>query len=366
MTVQMPISARACVLVFAAFCLAQAATAQTRSGAANAKSATATAQTDEPPAMSVTEWLQRMHAGARQRNYIGTFVVSAPGGDLSSARIWHVRDGEHQIERIEALSGPQRSTFRRNRSVMTFLPEAKVVKVEKRENLDLFPNLPDKPDGSIGDFYDVRAIGKDRVAGFDADVVQLVPHDTLRFGYRIWSERRSGLVVKLQTIDSDSRVVEQSAFSELQLDAPVKAQALSQMMSNTAGYRVEKLELERSNAQDEGWTLNAPVAGFKPRSFFRRPTATTATAATGDSSGKPKQDAATVQWTFSDGLASVSLFIERYDAARAPRDGVLTIGATNAIRRRLPEPNSDWWLTAVGEVPQQTLNAFAQSLARTR
>jgi len=45
---------------------------------------------------------------------------------------------------------------------------------------------------------------------------------------------------------------------------------------------------------------------------------------------------------------------------------VLTIGATNAIRRRLPEPANDWWLTAVGEVPQQTLNAFAQSLARTR
>jgi sigma-E factor negative regulatory protein RseB len=361
MTVPMPISARAFVLVFAAFCLAQTATAQTRSGAANMKSA-ATAQTDEPPAMSVTEWLQRMHAGARQRNYVGTFVVSAPGGDLSSARIWHVRDGEHQIERIEALSGPPRSTFRRNRNVMTFLPEAKVVKVEKRENLDLFPNLPDKPDSSIGDFYDVRAIGKDRVAGFDADVVQLVPHDALRFGYRIWSERRSGLVVKLQTIDGDSRVVEQSAFSELQLDAPVKAQALSQMMSNTSGYRIEKLELERSNAQDEGWTLRTPVAGFKPRSFFRRPTA----GGDGDSSGKSKQDAATVQWTFSDGLASVSLFIERYDAARAPRDGVLTIGATNAIRRRLPEPASDWWLTAVGEVPQQTLNAFAQSLARTR
>jgi sigma-E factor negative regulatory protein RseB len=357
MTVQMPISARAFVLVFAAFCLAQIATAQTRPGpAASTKSAAVTAVGDLP-AMSVSEWLQRMRAGGRQRNYVGTFVVSAPGGDLSSARIWHVHDGDLQIERIEALSGPQRSTFRRNHHVMTFLPEAKLVKVEKRENLDLFPNLPDKTDSSAGDFYDVRAIGKDRVAGFDADVVQLVPHDGLRFGYRIWSERRSGLVVKLQTVDSESRVVEQSAFSELQLDAPVKAQALLQMMANTSGYRVEKLELERTTAQNEGWTLSSPVAGFKPRSFFRRPMS---------DDGKPGQDATTVQWTFSDGLASVSLFIERYDPARAPRDGVLTIGATNAIRRRLPEPASDWWLTAVGEVPPQTLNAFAQSLARTR
>jgi len=356
MTAQMPISARAFVLVLAAFCVAQMAAAQTRSGQASTKSAAA-AQAGEPPVLGVTEWLQRMHAGARQRNYVGTFVVSAPGGDLSSARIWHVRDGDLQIERIEALSGPQRSTFRRNQHVMTFLPETKVVKVEKRENLDLFPNLPDKTDSSIGDFYDVRAIGKDRVAGFDADVVQLVPHDGLRFGYRIWSERRSGLVVKLQTVDSESRVVEQSAFSELQLDAPVKAQALSQMMVNTAGYRFEKLELERTTAQNEGWTLSVPVAGFKPRSFFRRPMS---------DDNKPGHDSMTVQWTFSDGLASVSLFIERYDAARAPQDGVLTIGATNAIRRRLPEPANDWWLTAVGEVPQRTLEAFARGLARTR
>ncbi|MGJ3703732.1 MULTISPECIES: MucB/RseB C-terminal domain-containing protein [Variovorax] len=355
MTVQMPISARAFALVFAAFCLVQIAAAQTRPGSANARSPASVQGGDAPPAMGVVEWLQRMHTGARQRNYVGTFVVSAAGGDLSSARIWHVRDGDMQIERIEALSGPPRSTFRRNHHVMTFLPEAKVVKVEKRENLDLFPNLPDKPDSSIGDFYDVRAIGKDRVAGFDADVVQLVPHDGLRFGYRIWSERRSGLVIKLQTIDGDSRVVEQSAFSELQLDAPVKAQALAQMMANTGGYRIEKLELERTSAQDEGWVLKSPVAGFKPRSFYRRP-------AGSDKSGQDR----TVQWTFSDGLASVSLFIERYDEKRAPRDGVLTIGATNAIRRRLPEPANDWWLTAVGEVPQQTLNAFAQSLARTR
>lgn len=356
MTVQMPISARAFALVLAAFCFAQIAAAQTRPGLANVKGTASAQSGDAPPSMSVVEWLQRMHTGARQRNYVGTFVVSAAGGDLSSARIWHVRDGDLQIERIEALSGPPRSTFRRNHHVMTFLPEAKVVKVEKRENLDLFPNLPDKPDSSIGDFYDVRAIGKDRVAGFDADVVQLVPNDGLRFGYRIWSERRSGLVVKLQTVDAESRVVEQSAFSELQLDAPIKAQALAQMMTNTSGYRVEKLELERASAQDEGWVLKAPVAGFKPRSFYRRP------AGSDDKAGQDR----TVQWTFSDGLASVSLFIERYDEKRAPRDGVLTIGATNAIRRRLPEPVSDWWLTAVGEVPQQTLNAFAQSLARTR
>jgi sigma-E factor negative regulatory protein RseB len=306
----------------------------------------------ETPSLGVVEWLQRMHAASRQRSYVGTFVVSAPAGSLSSARIWHVCEGDLQMERIEALSGPPRSTFRRNDHVMTFLPETKVVKSEKRENLELFPNLLGTPDSSIGDFYDARVLGKDRVAGFDADVVQLEPRDGLRFGYRVWSERRSGLVVKLQTIDGENRVIEQSAFSELQLDAPVKAQALAQMMGSTAGYRIEKSELERTTASKEGWSLRAPVAGFKPVSCYRRAGSGT--------------HGHTMQWTFSDGLASVSLFLEPYDAQRQAREVVLTLGATHTLTRRLASKDGDWWLTAVGEVPPQTLDAFAQSLVRAR
>jgi sigma-E factor negative regulatory protein RseB len=351
MTVSMPISARGAVVLVAALCAVQAVMAQNRTPSPSVKSSISTAG-GETPSLGVVEWLQRMHAASRQRSYVGTFVVSAPAGSLSSARIWHVCEGDLQMERIEALSGPPRSTFRRNDHVMTFLPETKVVKSEKRENLELFPNLLGTPDSSIGDFYGARVLGKDRVAGFDADVVQLEPRDGLRFGYRVWSERRSGLVVKLQTIDGENRVMEQSAFSELQLDAPVKAQALAQMMGSTAGYRVEKSELERTTASKEGWSLRAPIAGFKPVSCYRRA-----------GSGAHGH---TMQWTFSDGLASVSLFVEPYDAQRQPREVLLALGATHTLTRRLAGKDGDWWLTAVGEVPPQTLDAFAQSLVRTR
>jgi len=131
-------------------------------------------------------------------------------------------------------------------------------------------------------------------------------------------------------------------------------QALSQMMSSTAGYKVEKSELQRTTAQSEGWTLKSPVAGFKPVSCYRR------------ALGGAAQSERTLQWTFSDGLASVSLFLEPYDAQRQLQEVVLTLGATYTLTRRLTDKNGDWWLTAVGEVPPQTLDAFAQSLARTR
>ena len=104
----MPISARGFLVLVAALCMAQVSLAQSRPAPAAAKSAPAAAGGDLP-AMGVVEWLERMHAAARQRSYVGTFVVSAPAGNLSSARIWHVCEGDLQMERIEALSGPPRS-----------------------------------------------------------------------------------------------------------------------------------------------------------------------------------------------------------------------------------------------------------------
>lgn len=71
-----------------------------------------------------------------------------------------------------------------------------------------------------------------------------------------------------------------------------------------------------------------------------------------------------MQWIFSDGLATVSLFLEPYDARRHTRGGLLAMGATHSLMLRLPAPASGWWLTAVGEVPPQTLQAFAQALRR--
>jgi sigma-E factor negative regulatory protein RseB len=351
----MSIVARRSMLLLSAASLAEIATGQTRPGHVSADRADA----QKPAATDVVrlgtiDWLRRMHAASRQHSYVGTFVVSAATGNLSSARIWHVVSDGVLMERIESLSGAPRSTFRRNGQVMTFFPEDKIVKSEKRENLDFFPNLPGAPDSTIGELYDAQVLGKGRVAGLDADVVQLMPRDGLRFGYRVWSERRSGLVIALQTVDREMRVVEQSAFSELQFNAPVKAQALQQMMGDTTGYRIEKSELERTTAAEQGWSLRQPVAGFRPVNCYRRLL---------DGGAGPER---TMQWTFSDGLATVSLFVEPYDAKRPSRELTLALGATYTLTRRLTQGDGDWWLTAVGEVPAQTLDAFAQGLVRLR
>ena len=295
------------------------------------------------------EWLQRLQLASRRRAYMGTFVVSV-GSDMASARIWHVCDGEQQMERVETLTGAPRSTFRRNDQVLTFFPDSRVAVAERRESFGLFPNLLQSGDASIARFYSLRAAGHERVAGFEADVVQLRPRDKLRFAYKIWTEKKTGLVVKLQTLDVYGQVLEQAAFSELQLDAPVSMARLSQMMGNTEGYQVETPDLVKTTAAAEGWALKAPVPGFQPMSGYRRSVASTA---------EGRHDS-TLQWIFSDGLATVSLFLEDFDPRRHGQPGAQALGATHTLTRRI----GDWWLTAVGEVPPQTLQVFAQALER--
>ncbi len=299
---------------------------------------------------SLNEWLIRMQEASRRSTYIGTFVVSA-GPSLASSRIWHVCDGEQQVERVESLTGAPRSTFRHNDQVLTFLSDTRVVVAEKRESLASFPNLLQSSDASIARFYVVNAAGSGRVAGLEADVLQLQPKDNLRFGYRVWSEKKTGLVIKLQTLDRSGQVLEQAAFSELQLDAPVNMASLTQLMNRTEGYQLARPELVKADAALEGWVLKTEVPGFKPMSCHKRTIA----------AAKPRQERM-LQWIFSDGLASVSLFIEAFDSQRHWRAGSYAIGATHSLTRRI----GDWWLTAVGEVPPQALLAFAQGLERSK
>ena len=246
------------------------------------------------------------------------------------------------------LTGAPRSIFRHNDQVLTFMPDHRLVRSEKRESLGLFPELLESADSHIADFYKVRSEGVDRVAGVEASIVSLVPRDRLRFGYRVWTERKSGLVVKLQTLDTDGKLLEQAAFSELEIDAPVKMDKLLQMMGKVEGYRVEKPVLVKTTASAEGWAMKVPVAGFKSMSCYKRPVA----AVNGAPAGEP------LQWVFSDGLASVSVFVEPLDRQRQYRESTLSMGATQTMTRLL----DPYWITVMGEVPMTTLLLFANGL----
>jgi sigma-E factor negative regulatory protein RseB len=303
----------------------------------------ANAQVSNSP---LNDWLVRWHEASKKRAYTGTFVVSTHH-TISSAKIWHVCDGQQQLERVDALTGPARTTIRRNEDVVTFVPESKLSISEKRESLNTFPSILHASTPTLGEHYTLkRPAGSDRVAGFEVDVVELAPRDDWRFGYRIWSEKKSGLILKLQTLDAQSSVLEQVAFSELQFDVPIRIGDLLRAMKQRSGYSGQKIELIRTTPETQGWRLKHTVSGFTTVAcHFRAPS-------------QPLDSAPALQWVLSDGLASVSAFIEHFDPNRHLQEGQMVSGSTHSLSRRY----ENYWVTWVGEVPLKTLLRFATAL----
>jgi len=332
-----------CVLAAASWLLSTSVWAQ----AVSAPSPVASPATASGPSnWTVSDWLERLHAASRERAYAGTFVVTS-GAEMAASKIWHICNGVEQVERIETLTGTPRVTLRRNDEVITFVSDQRLVQRERREALRLFPDMLRAPDQRIETFYMARPVGAERVAGFDAYVVDFLPRDQLRHAFRIWSEKQTGLMVKMQTRTHDGRVLEQVAFTELQFDAPVSMDDLLRQMNSTAGYTVLQPRMQPTGTQSLGWTLNASVPGFQSMSAYART----------EGAGNPS-----FQWVFSDGLASVSLFLETFDPQRHTNEKTAADGATHSISRKM----GNYWVTALGEVPVETLSLFIQALDTPR
>lgn len=307
-------------------------------------------------------WLARIHSAAEQRNFQGIFVVSS-GGAVASSRIAHYSEGRNQFERIESLDGLKRQVYRHNEAVHSFWPHRRLVVVETRQAMSQFPALLSDGAERIVQHYDVKPLGAGRVAGHDANVLLLQPRDGYRFGYRLWAEKSSGLLLRAEVFDERDVVLEASAFSELTINVKPRTDLVVQAMKRFDGYRVQRVALQETELAREGWTLKQPPPGFKPMSSVRR--LLTAFDAEPAPTGPVTPDAAgaaAVQAIFSDGLTHVSIFIEPFDPAVHRREVLMAVGATQTLVKR----KGDWWVTVVGDVPVVTLRAFAASLEPRR
>lgn len=316
-------------------------------------------RSDAVEPQQVRNWLMRIHNAAGQRNFQGTLVVSAGGGPLSSARIAHYCEGTNQFERSESLDGQTRNVFRVNEVVQTMWPSSHVAVIEQRETVSSFPALLQAGDDRIAEFYELRPEGMDRVAGHEANVLALTPRDAHRFGYRLWAEKGTGLLLRADVLDERGEMLETSAFSDLVIGGKPQPESVLQPMKKLDGYRVVRSALQPAHLEAEGWTMRQGIPGFRQVSCIKRPM-DGGKALNGDAAaGAP---ATALQAIFSDGLTYVSVFIEPHDAQRNMRDALTASGATQTLRSR----RGDHWVTVVGDVPVATLKAFADGLQRRK
>lgn len=302
----------------------------------------------------VRGWLMRIHQAASTRNFQGTFVVSS-GNTVVSARIAHYYEGVNQYERIESLDGQARFVFRQNDIVHTVWPQNRIVLIEQRTLVNTFPAVLQGGDDRIAEFYDVRDLGIERVTGLEANVLMLKPRDAHRFGYRLWADKSTGLLLRADVLNGRSEVLETSAFSDVAIDVKAKPETVVIPMKNPLAYRALRLALTPARLDNEGWELGVAVPGFRQVSCVKRPLD-----GVGQSDGSPAPQI--LQTIYADGLTYVSVFIERYDAARHAQPMSTSVGATQTLTRR----QGDYWITLVGDVPIETLQSFASALQRKK
>lgn len=285
-----------------------------------------------------------MASASRQLNYSGTFVYRH-GNQAETSRIVHyVNAAGGEMEKLETLDGPLREIIRTNDQVTCYLPTTRTVIIEKRNGRRFPALLPEQLDG-VADNYTVRNAGMDRVAGYECQVVLLLPKDGLRYGHNFCAETRSGLPLRARTLNDKSEPLESFVFTELKIGGRFNRDKVrSRYAGKSRNWKIDRSALAvAETAADTGWVLTNQPPGFRKLTELKRSIAGRA--------------ALVSQIVFSDGLAAVSVFIEPLPKVR-PAERLSHQGAVNIYTR----PIADHMVTVLGEAPAATVMQFANSL----
>jgi sigma-E factor negative regulatory protein RseB len=306
----------------------------------------------ESPAADLRAWMSRVQLAATTLNYQGTLVFNA-AGVVSSSRVTHYCEGKERYERIDVLDGEARQVLRHNDLTQTLWPRTRVAVVEQRTAMPDFPALPPADARSL-EVYDIRLLGTERVAGYEAQVLLLKPRDPHRFAQRLWAEQSSGLLLRADVLSARGEVLESASFSDVMIGGKANPESVLQAMRKLDGYRIVRPVAVRTKLEVEGWSLVHPVPGFQLVSCMRKDLSALA---------EPPANAGAqvLMAVFSDGLTHVSVFVEPFDAERH-KPVATSLGATHTVMTRA----GDWWITAMGDVPMATVQMFTVALERRR
>jgi sigma-E factor negative regulatory protein RseB len=220
--------------------------------------------------------------------------------------------------------------------------------VEKRtDNNSLLAALPSYSE-SLEAHYSIEKIGKvAKTLGRKTQMIVVQPRDQYRYGYRLWLDQETAMPLKSQLSDRNGRVIEQILFAELNLRDRIPAAELKTAVA-ADGFRWLRQDPQpvRVAGATVGWSVIRLPAGFRLTTWRVQAIA---------GSSAPVR-----HLVFSDGLASVSVFIEPRGAQVTPMHGLARVGAAFAYSRDLDGHQ----VTAVGEVPAATVEAIAAGVTR--
>lgn len=289
-------------------------------------------------------WLVIERAGqaAHQLSYKGVFVYQS-GNTVSSMQIMHSNFGpKGEFARVVVLDGSPREMLRQGNDVVLYQPKSEKVMIDKRRLQQGFPAVVPRISDDLKSNYQIRSGASERIGGREGQAVFLEPRDGYRYRCRMWTDRDSGLLLKMALLNDKDEVVEQVAFNQLGLMGDAGMEWFRPEVQRGKNYEIAPEE--KVSPGKSGWQVTQLPQGFRKLDQVVR-----------EVPGKP---APVQQLVFSDGLALVSLFIEPLAPRDTPMIGSFSQGATNGYM----SVNNGHQVVAVGEVPAVTVAQMVNSV----
>jgi len=299
----------------------------------------------QPAAPDAVALLRKIYLATEKLSYTGTFVYQQ-GDRTETSRITRIGGPGGDVERVEVLDGKPREIVRTRDTVRCYLPESKTVKVERRIDQRAFPGMLPEHISELARHYTISRGGARRVAGRDCEAVVLTPNDELRYGYKLWADVKSGMLLKAQTFDRDGRTVEQFTFVQLSIGNVPRDRVRTRHAVKS--WRIEDAAVAPADLAGAGWSMHDELPGFRKVAEVTRQL------------GEARPVG---QMVFSDGMAAVSVFIEPITGRdEAARPGPSSLGAFHIYTREV----ANHLVTVVGEAPAASVQRIASRVEYRR
>jgi len=296
--------------------------------------------------------LQKAAFAARELNYQGIFVYQN-GKQTRSVQITHMNNAGQELTRNMILdnqsvagkptSKQPREVFSQGSDIVIFHPKNDKVIIEKRRGQNLFPAMLPVNLNSLKTSYTAKIGVLDYIAGRQAQIIELIPKDAYRYSYKIWTDTEFGLLVKMTLQNEKNETLEQITFQEL-----------SMLNSHDLNWYQPSIDLSKKYEMEDATLLNRVhtnwIVAELPPGYVKVDHIEFM------ANGKT---APVNQMIFSDGIASVSLFIEPVVKGQRPKMGHHLIGSTHICANIV----EGYQVMVVGEVPLATVQQIAKAVS---
>jgi sigma-E factor negative regulatory protein RseB len=288
----------------------------------------------------VQAMLKAMTEAVRTLDYQGSLVYQHEGR-VDTLRVFHA-GGALERERLISLNGPRREVVRSGTMVTCIEPDGSATVYSSGKGQGLLPLVPIAGDAALDEYYQVQLVSTDRVAGCDADVLEVMPRDAFRYGYRLWLDRGTRLLLRSTVIDEQRRTLEQFMFVALEIGKLPSDTDLIPRQSPLPASKAAPVD-EMEMRSPPRWQVRASPPGYR---FV--------------SGRQSRQGQGSEHLLYSDGLANVSIYLEPRDAAESASASLARRGTLHVFSLI----QGDWRITVLGNVPAATVTAIGQSLYR--